>query len=149
MVHQSRSVAIATCRQQLAFITNYKSESQQNARPGGRSVNSQRLHIEQLEFQSRCAQPLSEKFEIEACRWDRVSSLSAIEDMVLGTLMRRELKSLLDEVGTTTIIVTHDQEEAIVLASRIVGFFVSAIGVGLIFDGVIEALEMHGITSLH
>jgi multiple antibiotic resistance protein len=34
-------------------------------------------------------------------------------------------------------------------ATRIVGFFVSAIGVGLIFDGVIEALEMHGFTSLH
>ena len=33
--------------------------------------------------------------------------------------------------------------------TRIVGFFVSAIGVGLIFDGVIEALEMHGVTSLH
>jgi multiple antibiotic resistance protein len=29
--------------------------------------------------------------------------------------------------------------------TRIVGFFVSAIGVGLIFDGVIEALEMHGV----
>jgi multiple antibiotic resistance protein len=28
--------------------------------------------------------------------------------------------------------------------TRIVGFFVSAIGVGLIFDGVIEALESHG-----
>jgi multiple antibiotic resistance protein len=34
-------------------------------------------------------------------------------------------------------------------ATRIVGFFVSAIGVGLVFDGVIEALEMHGVTSLH
>jgi multiple antibiotic resistance protein len=33
--------------------------------------------------------------------------------------------------------------------TRIVGFFVSAMGVGLIFNGVIEALEMHGITSLH
>ncbi len=33
--------------------------------------------------------------------------------------------------------------------TRIVGFFVSAIGVGLIFDGVIEALELHGLTSLH
>ena len=32
--------------------------------------------------------------------------------------------------------------------TRIVGFFVSAIGVGLIFDGVIEALETHGVTSL-
>ena len=30
--------------------------------------------------------------------------------------------------------------------TRIVGFFVSAIGVGLIFDGVIEALQMHGVT---
>jgi multiple antibiotic resistance protein len=34
-------------------------------------------------------------------------------------------------------------------ATRIVGFFVSAIGVGLIFDGVIEALQSHGITTLH
>jgi MarC family membrane protein len=33
--------------------------------------------------------------------------------------------------------------------TRIVGLFVSAIGVGLIFDGVIEALELHGLTSLH
>jgi multiple antibiotic resistance protein len=33
--------------------------------------------------------------------------------------------------------------------TRIVGFFVSAIGVALIFDGVIEALETHGITALH
>ena len=38
---------------------------------------------------------------------------------------------------------------AIDAATRIVGFFVSAIGVGLIFDGVIEALETHGITSVH
>ena len=34
-------------------------------------------------------------------------------------------------------------------ATRIVGFFVSAMGVGLIFNGVIEALEMHGMTTLH
>jgi multiple antibiotic resistance protein len=34
-------------------------------------------------------------------------------------------------------------------ATRIIGFFVSAIGAGLIFDGAIEALEMHGVTSLH
>ena len=33
--------------------------------------------------------------------------------------------------------------------TRIVGFFVSAIGVGLIFDGVIEALESRGVTTLH
>lgn len=34
-------------------------------------------------------------------------------------------------------------------ATRIVGFFVSAMGVGLMFDGVIEVLETHGMTSLH
>jgi multiple antibiotic resistance protein len=34
-------------------------------------------------------------------------------------------------------------------ATRIVGFFVSAIGVGLIFDGVVEALQMHGVSALH
>jgi multiple antibiotic resistance protein len=33
--------------------------------------------------------------------------------------------------------------------TRIVGFFVSAMGVALIFDGVIEALETHGMTTLH
>jgi len=33
--------------------------------------------------------------------------------------------------------------------TRIVGFFVSAMGVALIFDGVIEALQTHGVTSLH
>ncbi|TCR64599.1 multiple antibiotic resistance protein [Bosea sp. BK604] len=33
--------------------------------------------------------------------------------------------------------------------TRIVGFFVSAIGGGLIFDGVVEALQMHGMTTLH
>jgi len=34
-------------------------------------------------------------------------------------------------------------------ATRIVGFFVSAIGAGLIFDGVLEVLRLHGVTSLH
>jgi multiple antibiotic resistance protein len=34
-------------------------------------------------------------------------------------------------------------------ATRIVGFFVSAIGVGLIFNGVIEALQSHGFMALH
>jgi multiple antibiotic resistance protein len=31
--------------------------------------------------------------------------------------------------------------------TRIVGFFVSAMGVALIFDGVIEALQVHGGTT--
>jgi multiple antibiotic resistance protein len=33
--------------------------------------------------------------------------------------------------------------------TRIVGFFVSAMGVGLMFDGVIEALQTYGVTTLH
>lgn len=33
--------------------------------------------------------------------------------------------------------------------TRIVGFFVSAMGVALIFDGTIEALQTHGLKSLH
>jgi len=33
--------------------------------------------------------------------------------------------------------------------TRIVGFFVSAIGVGLVFNGVIEALQVHGVKMLH
>ncbi|MDI9849038.1 MarC family protein [Rhodoblastus sp. 17X3] len=34
-------------------------------------------------------------------------------------------------------------------ATRIVGFFVAAMGIGMAFDGIIEALQMHGVTSLH
>lgn len=34
-------------------------------------------------------------------------------------------------------------------ATRIVGFFVTAMGIGMAFDGIIEALEMHGVTDLH
>jgi len=34
-------------------------------------------------------------------------------------------------------------------ATRIVGFFVSAIGVGLVFDGAIETLAAHGLSGLH
>jgi len=33
--------------------------------------------------------------------------------------------------------------------ARIVGFFVSAMGVALIFDGVIEALQTYGVTTWH
>ncbi len=33
--------------------------------------------------------------------------------------------------------------------TRIVGFFVSAMGVALIFDGVLEALKTDGVTVLH
>jgi len=31
--------------------------------------------------------------------------------------------------------------------TRVVGFFVSAIGVGLVFNGVFEALALHGVVT--
>ncbi|MGJ0397161.1 MAG: MarC family protein [Methylocystis sp.] len=34
-------------------------------------------------------------------------------------------------------------------ATRIVGFFVSAMGVSLVFSGVIDALQSHGLSGLH
>jgi multiple antibiotic resistance protein len=34
-------------------------------------------------------------------------------------------------------------------ATRIVGFFVSAMGVGLVFRGVIEAFQDYGILAAH
>lgn len=34
-------------------------------------------------------------------------------------------------------------------ATRIVGFFVASMGIGMALDGVIEALQMHGVTTLH
>lgn len=34
-------------------------------------------------------------------------------------------------------------------ATRIVGFFVAAIGIGMAFNGVVEALEAHGLSQLH
>jgi multiple antibiotic resistance protein len=34
-------------------------------------------------------------------------------------------------------------------ATRIVGFFVASMGIGMAFDGVIEALQTHGMTNLH
>ena len=42
-----------------------------------------------------------------------------------------------------------DKLGAMQINTIIVGFFVSAMGVALIFDGVIEALKSHGVTTLH
>jgi iron(III) transport system ATP-binding protein len=40
-------------------------------------------------------------------------------DAALRIQMRREVKQLLDEVGVTSVLVTHDQEEALAMADRI------------------------------
>ena len=34
-------------------------------------------------------------------------------------------------------------------ATRIVGFFVASMGIGMAFDGIMEALQLHGMTNLH
>jgi multiple antibiotic resistance protein len=62
-----------------------------------------------------------------------------VATMVVTYLCLANARRLTDRIGPMGIDA----------ATRIVGFFVSAIGVGLSFDGVIEALEMHGLTSLH
>jgi small neutral amino acid transporter SnatA (MarC family) len=58
--------------------------------------------------------------------------------------MAREF-SLFIETFTTLLAIGR----GIDAITRIVGFFVSAMGVGLIFDGVIGALQTYGVTTLH
>jgi multiple antibiotic resistance protein len=65
--------------------------------------------------------------------------LAIFATMVVTYLCLAYASKLSDRLGTMGI-------DAI---TRIVGFFVSAMGVALIFDGIIEALETHGMTSLH
>jgi multiple antibiotic resistance protein len=66
-------------------------------------------------------------------------SAAIVATMAVTYLCLANARTLTDKIGPLGIDA----------ATRIVGFFVSAIGVGLVFDGVIEALEMHGVTSLH
>jgi multiple antibiotic resistance protein len=75
---------------------------------------------------------------------DIVRSFSAIVAAIALTMLVTNLclayaGSLIARIGPTGI-------DAV---TRIVGFFVSAMGVSLIFDGVIEALKAHGLTALH
>ena len=73
-----------------------------------------------------------------------MASLAAIVTAILATILVTYLclvyaGKLSEKLGARGI-------DAI---TRIVGFFVSAMGVGLIFDGVIEALQTYGVTTLH
>jgi multiple antibiotic resistance protein len=73
-----------------------------------------------------------------------LGAFAAVSAAIIGTMLVTYLalayaSKLTEKIGPMGIDAT----------TRIVGFFVSAMGVGLIFNGVIEALEMHGLTSLH
>lgn len=75
---------------------------------------------------------------------NEMGSFAAIVAAILATMIVTFLclvfaGSLAKRLGATGI-------DAI---TRIVGFFVSAMGVGLIFNGIIEALQTHGLTMLH
>ena len=50
---------------------------------------------------------------------------------------------------TSRIVLAKIGLQGIDAATRIVGFFVSAMGVGLIFHGVIEALQTYGLATGH
>jgi multiple antibiotic resistance protein len=73
-----------------------------------------------------------------------VSSLLAVSAAIIGTMLVTYLALAYASKLTTKI-----GPMGIDATTRIVGFFVSAMGVGLIFNGIIEALELHGVTSLH
>jgi multiple antibiotic resistance protein len=64
--------------------------------------------------------------------------LAIFTTMVVTYLCLAYASKLSDRLGPSIDAIT-----------RIVGFFVSAMGVALIFDGVIEALQTHGVTILH
>ena len=75
---------------------------------------------------------------------DELFSFAAIAGAILATMLVTYLcfsfaGTLAKRLGATGIDA----------ATRIVGFFVSAIGVGLVFDGVIEALQTHGVKMPH
>jgi multiple antibiotic resistance protein len=78
-------------------------------------------------------------------RWPgELPSVAAIAAAIIATMFVTYLCLAHAETLTARI-----GPRGIDAASRIVGFFVAAIGVGLVFDGVFEALATHGVTALH
>jgi multiple antibiotic resistance protein len=66
-------------------------------------------------------------------------SAAIVATILLAYLCLVDARRLVEKVGPLGI-------DAI---TRLIGFFLSAIGVGLIFNGTIEALKLHGLTTLH
>lgn len=75
---------------------------------------------------------------------DEMLALASISAAILATMLITFL--CLAFAGTLSKRLGATGIDAV---TRIVGFFVSAIGVSLVFDGVVEALKVHGVTMLH
>jgi len=76
------------------------------------------------------------EFEVAAFVAISVAILAA---MLVTYMVLRAAKIVLARIGP----------QGIDAATRIVGFFVSAMGMGLIFHGVIEALQTYGLATTH
>jgi len=73
-----------------------------------------------------------------------VAAFIAISAAVLATMFVTYLV-----LRAAKIVLLRIGPRGIDAATRIVGFFVSAMGMGLIFHGVVEALQTYGIASGH
>jgi multiple antibiotic resistance protein len=76
------------------------------------------------------------EFEVAAFVAISVAILAA---MLVTYMVLRAAKIVLARIGP----------QGIDAATRIVGFFVLAMGLGLIFQGVIEALQAYGLATTH
>jgi multiple antibiotic resistance protein len=73
-----------------------------------------------------------------------VAAFGAISVAILTTMLVTYVV-----LRTARIVLTRIGPQGIDAATRIVGFFVSAMGMGLIFHGVIEALQTYGFATGH
>ena len=72
-----------------------------------------------------------------ALPWNKKARPLAIRTMFTTYLFLASARKVLNRIGP----------KGIDAATRIIGFFVSAMGMGLIFDGVTEALQTYGIAT--
>jgi multiple antibiotic resistance protein len=73
-----------------------------------------------------------------------IAAFIEISSAILGTMLVTYLV-----LRAARIVLARIGSRGIDAATRIVGFFVSAMGMGLIFHGVVEALQTYGIGTGH
>jgi len=73
-----------------------------------------------------------------------VVAFIAISAAILATMLVTYLV-----LRAARVVLTRIGPRGIDAATRIVGFFVAAMGMGLIFHGVVEALQTYGIAAVH